>query len=183
MTKVFAGKQANKIGEIPAIVLNNPKNASNIAAIIRSASCYGVSQVIYTGNRFALEPGHRLPREERMKGYKDVTLIQNDYPFDLFTDAVPVAIEVRKDSESLVDFEHPDNAIYVFGPEDGSISSSLLTHCHRFVVIPTRHCLNLATAVSTILWDRKYKRLMSGRQEEIHTPGEYEQRGLPEEQY
>ncbi len=33
----------------------------------------------------------------------------------------------------------------------------LLAQCHRFVVIPTRHCLNLATAVSTVLWDRATK--------------------------
>jgi len=73
---------------------------------------------------------------------------------------------------------HPENAVYVFGPEDGSIPKTYLQHCHRFLVIPTRHCLNLATAVATILHDRAYKRFMQGKQE-VWTPGEVEERGVP----
>jgi tRNA(Leu) C34 or U34 (ribose-2'-O)-methylase TrmL len=40
-----------------------------------------------------------------------------------------------------------------------------LRHCHRFVRIPTRHCLNLATAVSTVLYDRHLKRVLAGLEE------------------
>jgi tRNA(Leu) C34 or U34 (ribose-2'-O)-methylase TrmL len=29
--------------------------------------------------------------------------------------------------------------------------------CHRFVKIPTKHCLNLANAVATVLYDRHAK--------------------------
>jgi tRNA(Leu) C34 or U34 (ribose-2'-O)-methylase TrmL len=90
----------------------------------------------------------------------------------------PVAVEVRPKSEPLHTFEHPDKALYVFGPEDGSIPTALLRHCHRFVVIPTRHCLNLATAVATILWDREYKRCLSGMTSVLTTPGEFEQHGF-----
>ena len=61
-----------------------------------------------------------------------------------------------------------------------SVSKALLGHCHRFVVIPTRHCLNLATAVATVLWDREYKRWLSGKAEMLVTPGEYERRGIAE---
>jgi tRNA C32,U32 (ribose-2'-O)-methylase TrmJ len=46
---------------------------------------------------------------------------------------------------------------YVFGPEDGSLSGKHLEHCHRFVVIPTRHCVNLSAAVYLILYDRMIK--------------------------
>lgn len=84
-------------------------------------------------------------------------MIQNDYPFDCFKNVVPVAIEVRKNSESLVTFEHPINAVYVFGPEDGSISKAFLNHCHRFVIIPTYHCTNLAAAIYIVLYDRTVK--------------------------
>jgi hypothetical protein len=55
-----------------------------------------------------------------------------------------------------------------------------LSHCHRFVVIPTRHCLNLATAVATVLWDREYKRWLRGECDGLMTPGGFEQRGLRE---
>lgn len=99
-----------------------------------------------------------------MKGYADVEMRQYDYPFDQFDRVVPVAVELVPGAESLVDFEHPENAIYVFGPEDGSLTSVTLRHCHRFVKIPTRHCVNLAAAVYLVLYDRMVK---SGPQLEL----------------
>lgn len=175
------GKHAAPIGKTPAILLANPKYGKNVGMVLRLASCYGLSQVWYTGTRIEYERGKkgkvRLPREERMKGYREVELIGYDYPFDQFKDVTPVAVEVKQNSERLHDFEHPENPLYVFGPEDGSIDPVLLRHCHRFVIIPTRHCLNLATAVATILWDRQYKDFLLGGQS-VFTPGEFEQRGV-----
>jgi len=181
-TKII-GKKAPAIGATPSVALINPKNAHNVGRIVRLASCYGLKQVWWTGNRVSLEQkkGQRLPREERMKGYKDVQMAHYDNVFDQFKDAVPVAIEVRDNSESLFDFEHPENALYVFGPEDGSIPKVVLPFCHRFVVIPSRHCLNLATAAATVLYDREIKRYWNGEIEEFVTPGEFESRGVQDE--
>jgi len=176
------GKNAPAHGETPAIALINPKCADNVAKAIRLASCFGLKQVWWTGHRVELDLAgkRRLPREERMKGYKDVSMIQCDYFFDEFEDATPVAIEVREESENLFEFEHPKNPIYVFGPEDGSIPKVHSGHCHRFVEIPVRHCLNLATAVAVVLWDREYKRYLNDEIGEIITPGEFEDRGMIE---
>jgi tRNA(Leu) C34 or U34 (ribose-2'-O)-methylase TrmL len=158
---MIVGKKATPIGATPSIVLIDPRFAHNVGMVVRLASCYGFHQVWYTGNRvqMEIESRGRLPREERMKGYKEVEIIQFDRPFEQFKNATPVAIEVRQNSERLQNFEHPKDAVYVFGPEDGSIPQSLLRHCHRFVIIPTRnhYCLNLATATATILWDRAVK--------------------------
>jgi tRNA(Leu) C34 or U34 (ribose-2'-O)-methylase TrmL len=109
-------------GHAPAVVLVNPKFPHNVGAAVRAASCYGVGQVWFTGDRVQLigERRYRLPREERMRGYQDVQLCHSDVPFDAFDrGVVPVAIELRRNAESLITFEHPDNAVYVFGPEDG----------------------------------------------------------------
>jgi tRNA(Leu) C34 or U34 (ribose-2'-O)-methylase TrmL len=144
----------------PALMLVNPKYPHNVGGALRMASCYGVQQVWYTGNRVPIEAnsGYRLPREERMRGYKDVDLFNYEYPLHLIGQGVtPVCVEVRRDAEALPDFEHPENAVYIFGPEDGSIPPQVARHCHRFVIIPTRHCLNLATAVGTVLYDRCVK--------------------------
>lgn len=179
--RILDGSEA-PAGRAPAVVLIDPKYAHNVGMVVRLASCYGLGQVWFTGERVSLDVAHRrrLPREERMKGYSDVEIVNYDYPFEQFADAVPVAVEVRKTSEPLHSFEHPENAVYVFGPEDGSIAKPHVAHCHRFVVIPTKHCLNLATAVATILWDRQYKRWLGGADGEPSTPGEYEGRGLVE---
>ena len=157
---IILGKNSNPNGVVPSIVLCNPRFAYNVGMVVRLASCYGVEQVWWTGERVNtdLENRKKLPREERMKGYKDVDMIQFDRPLEQFSkDAVPVAVELRPNSERLQDFEHPENAVYVFGPEDGSIPSTILSGCHRFLIIPVAHCLNLATAVATILWDRALK--------------------------
>lgn len=161
MKSYIVGKNKQKEGEVPAIALVNPKYPANVGKAIRTASCFGIKQVWFTGNRVSLvaDKKYRLPREERMKGYKEVELRQHDYFFNEYDrgKVTPVAVEVRNNSELLPDFIHPENALYVFGPEDGSLTSVHLQHCHRFLVIPSKHCLNLAMAVSIVLYDRMAK--------------------------
>jgi len=175
------GKNAPVTGTLPSIVLEDPKFARNVSQIVRIASGYRFRQIFFTGHRVDLEDpsknidGHsgkrggkkgkgkaRLPREERMKGYKNVDICHHQRPFDCFEHSVPViGIELRKGAMPLHEFEHPKEAIYVFGPEDGSVTR-LARHCHQFVYIPVCNCLNLSTAVSTVLWDRQLQLLASG---------------------
>jgi tRNA(Leu) C34 or U34 (ribose-2'-O)-methylase TrmL len=159
---IIVGKGHNPVGVTPAIVLINPKFEHNVGASIRAASCFGISQVWFTGDRISVDDRKRLPREERMKGYNDVTLIQYDYPLDQFRDVTPVAVEVDPTAEVLTQFEHPSSPVYVFGPEDGSVPPQVRRHCHRFVTIPTRHCTNLAAAVYITLYDWHIKRQLAG---------------------
>lgn len=149
-----------------AIGLTNPKFARNVASAVRGASCYGASHVFYTGNRVRvdIDVSGRIPREERMRGYADVEWMRDDKFVDLLAPGiVPVAVEFTDNAENLFEFEHPEKALYIFGPEDGSIDQSFKSLCHRFVYIPTRHCLNLATAVTTVLYDRSLKQYRSGQ--------------------
>lgn len=166
MERIIIGKNGHQqVGVTPAIVLVNPKYPHNVGSVLRTASCYGFRQVWFTGHRvidWLYNRGtSRIPREERMRGYREVNLINCDYPFDAFpSDAVPVAVEVRENSEILPAFQHPDNAVYVFGPEDGSLPKAILTCCHRFVVIPSRHCFNLGVTVGQVLYDRSLKQYL-----------------------
>jgi tRNA(Leu) C34 or U34 (ribose-2'-O)-methylase TrmL len=162
MGPTIVGKNSAPVGTCPGIVLINPRFSHNVGMAVRLASCYGMGQLWFTGDRvrLELEKKLRLPREERIKGWKEVQMLNYDRPLEQFpADAVPVAVEVRANSERLHEFVHPKNAVYVFGPEDGSIPAPVLAKCHRFVVIPTikGYCLNLATALATILWDRAMK--------------------------
>jgi tRNA(Leu) C34 or U34 (ribose-2'-O)-methylase TrmL len=145
-----------------ALGLINPKYPHNVGTAIRAASCYAASHLFYSGHRMdeSLKELSRVPREERLRGYKEVEWVQKDY-FIKFCSAqglTPVAVEFREQAENLFDFIHPENALYVFGPEDGYIPQSALASCHRFVKIPTLHCLNLAVAITTILYDRALKK-------------------------
>jgi tRNA(Leu) C34 or U34 (ribose-2'-O)-methylase TrmL len=143
----------------PSVILINPKYPHNVGGVVRAASCFGMKQVWFTGHRVPMVADgvvQRIPREERMKGYADIDLINYDMPLRILA-GTPVAVEVRENSEDLTTFEHPEDAVYVFGPEDGSLERGILNRCHRFVVIPSAHCLNLTSAVSIILYDRTAK--------------------------
>ena len=149
----------------PGVILLNPKYEHNVGAALRACSAWGVYNLLWTGKRVVFDPEttKRIPREERMKGYKDVAWVPNcDKPLNLFGDIVPVAIELKQNSESITTFEHPPNAVYLFGPEDGSIPQVYSRLCHRFVHIPTHHCLNLSAAVNVVLYDRRMKRQRDG---------------------
>jgi tRNA(Leu) C34 or U34 (ribose-2'-O)-methylase TrmL len=147
-------------GRAPAVVLMDPKYPHNVGAALRACACYGLSQLWFSGARVRIDDAReRLPREERMRGYGDVAVINAARPLAQFGDDVAiVAVEVRDAAEPLPLFQHPEKAVYVFGPEDGSLDRAVLAASWRFVRIPTRHCLNLAAAVSTVLYDRALKR-------------------------
>lgn len=151
-----------------AVYLINPKTPYNVGSVIRACSIFGVPWVRWNGDRItkamrsqAGSKKPRLPREERMKDYLGVDWRQDERALDDFIAAglTPVAVEVRTNSELLPDFVHPEQAVYVFGPEDGSIPKGVLSVCHRFVRIPsaTRTPLNLAVAVNLVLYDRYVK--------------------------
>ena len=154
------------IGITPAVALVNPKYGHNAANAVRACSAWDVRQLWITGTRVLEEwqARGRLPREERMKAYGDVQVCLGDYFFDAYPrgSVTPVAVEVLENAEILTNFTHPENALYVFGPEDGSLPDPVRRLCHRFVIIPSRHCLNLASAVNFVLGHRFMQRQLAG---------------------
>lgn len=150
-----------------AILLYDPKYPHNVGQTMRAASCYGIKKIYIWGDRVALEGDgkkYRLPREERMRGIYDVELIKTNKPFDAEPALFPVAMELTPGSQMLPYFNHPANAFYVFGPEDGSLPASVLRHCHYFVQIPMFHCANLASSVYITLYDAHCKDVLAGAQ-------------------
>lgn len=147
-----------------AVALFNPQFPHNVGNAIRGCSCWGIDTLIWSGSKVPHPnlwkedeevAGYRMPREERMKGYRDVKLIKTERFKEIIEQGyTPVAVEVRENAEMLFDFVHPDNPMYIFGPENGSLDRSILQHCHRFIQIPTKHCLNLASAVNVVLSHR-----------------------------
>ena len=149
------------------IVLVNPKFGHNIGAALRACACFGVDQLFYTGDRVDLRGGKRgtrIPREERMKGYRTVALKQVESTRDLdLTGYTPVGVEIRPDFQNLVHYQHPLNAFYFFGPEDGNLPPAVNARMHAHIQIPSFFCLNLAAAVYVTLYDRMAKSVLSGQ--------------------
>jgi len=119
---------------------------------------------LWTGSRIELSKYERLPREERMKGYKSVRFANHQRPFESFGDFTPVCVEVYEQSEPLTTFEHPEDGVYVFGPEDGNVPQVIRRLCHRFVHIPSHFCLNLSAAVNVVLAHRLMSRQLIGKE-------------------
>ncbi|HEY8939399.1 MAG TPA: TrmH family RNA methyltransferase, partial [Cellvibrio sp.] len=50
-----------------------------------------------------------------------------------------------------------EQALYIFGPEDGSVDQAVLDCCDHVVYVPTVGCMNLAASVNVVLYDRLAK--------------------------
>jgi hypothetical protein len=73
-------RRSNTAGTAPAVAICNPKYARNIAGALRACACYGIRQLWWSGDRVTLDvaKGQRLPREERMKGYRNVEMVRDE---------------------------------------------------------------------------------------------------------
>jgi tRNA(Leu) C34 or U34 (ribose-2'-O)-methylase TrmL len=140
------------------IGLVNPKSPANVGMVMRAAGCYEATTVFYSGVRF--ERAQKFATDTKDAGRKIALVGVENLLDDIPDDATLVAIELIEGATPLMDFVHPDNAYYIFGPEDGSIKKELLDHCQHVVYIPTIGCMNLAATVHVVLYDRMAK---SGR--------------------
>jgi tRNA G18 (ribose-2'-O)-methylase SpoU len=143
----------------PAVVLTQSKFIVNVASMIRNCACFGVEWLVLTGDRLDIPSGRkgdRLPRQERMREYETVKVVQTDFPTVLFKrqDITPIGIELVPGAIPLPMVKHPENAVYLLGPEDGSLSPGYKALCHEIWRVPTRHCLNVAQAGGIVLYDR-----------------------------
>lgn len=135
------------------IALENPKTPANVGSVLRAAGNFGVRMVAVTGKR--MRPGRTDPQKHWRHGLPYVACL---CAFDVIPyGAVPIAIELADGAKDLRKFHHPENAFYIFGPEDGSVRADTLKRCKDVVQIPSKHCLNLAGSVHVVLWDRILK--------------------------
>lgn len=137
------------------IGLQNPKSASNVAAILRAAGCFGVQAIFYTGERYSYAKGFNQDTQNMRQ--QIATVAVDDLLAMKPNGASAVAIELVEDAVPLPNFTHPQNAYYVFGPEDGSLSQSLVSKCDHVVYVPTFSSLNLAVSANVVLYDRLAK--------------------------
>lgn len=142
-----------------SIGLINPKSPDNVGAVLRAAANYRVDEVFYTGDRYprAIERKARSVDMSR-KVSKDVRLFATDSLLGVVTDTMNiVCIEFAINAIALPAYKHPDNALYIFGPEDGSIDQAIIDQADAVVYVPTVGCMNLSASVNVVLYDRMAK--------------------------
>ncbi|MEE4685792.1 RNA methyltransferase [Pseudomonas alliivorans] len=137
------------------IGLYNPKSPENVGSVMRAAGCYSVASVFYTGKRY--ERARDFITDTK-KIHQDIPLIGiEDLKSILPLGCIPVAVELVEGARALPEYTHPDRALYIFGPEDGSLDQDIRDWCEDVVYIPTEGCMNLAATVNVVLYDRMAK--------------------------
>lgn len=143
----------------PAVLMIDPIHPHNVGQVLRACSSFAINQLWMTGNKAAkhLAQSKRIPRELRLKAYENTTIFHSPEFPQLDDSITPIAIETSPDAESLVGFQHPENAFYVFGSEADGIPEKILEQCKSTVIIPSNHCINVSAAVYITLYDRTFK--------------------------
>ena len=135
--------------------LTNPKSATNVGAVMRAAGCFTVDSVLYTGVRY--DCSVKLNTDtKKISSLIPLTNVENLLAHK--TDDIKViCVELVEGACPLPTFEHPDKALYIFGPEDGTIKQTIIDQADAVVYIPTIGCMNLAASVNVVLYDRLAK--------------------------
>ncbi len=146
-----------------SIGLINPKSPDNVNAVMRAAGNYQVAKVFYTGTRYdrALLHQKRIVNMSR-KVSENVSISGMNNLLDAVEKGMAiVCVELAIDATPLPEYHHPENAFYIFGPEDGSISQDIIDKADAVVYIPTIGCMNLGSTVNVLLYDRLAKNKIS----------------------
>jgi len=141
------------------IGLEDPKSPDNVGSVLRAAANYRVEHVFYTGVRYsrALERRVRAMDMGR-KVSRDLPISSTENLLDAAGEEMTiVCIELVENAIPLPAYQHPDNALYIFGPEDGSLSQEMIEQADDVVYIPTVGSMNLAATVNVVLYDRAAK--------------------------
>tara|TARA_R110000751_G_scaffold91266_3_gene179076 strand:+ start:286426 stop:286941 length:516 start_codon:yes stop_codon:yes gene_type:complete len=142
---------------LPAhLAIINPKSPQNMGSILRAAGCYQVHSIRYTGERYARAKAFQT---DTKNVHLAINVSHVDQVINGTTDVnlSKVAVELVEGATPLPNFIHPENALYIFGPEDGSIEQDVVDQCDYVVYVPTVGCMNLAATVNVLLYDRLAK--------------------------
>ena len=149
------------------ICLTNPKSPSNVGAVFRACGCYNINKMLYTGNRYNKAKRHAADTQNIFSKI-DIRHV-DDFVAERPAGVALICVDFVVGATPLPEFHHPENAFYVFGPEDGSLSQEVIEQADHVVYMPTVGSLNLAAAVNVVLYDRAAKQFTGYDEQLIHS--------------
>ena len=138
-----------------SIGLTNPKSVSNVGAVMRAVGCFGADQVFYSGVRY--DRAREFDTDTGQVTARVPLCHSGDLVAEVAKQQSLICVEFALGAQSLTTFEHPQNAFYLFGPEDASLQQQVIDAADHVVFVPTEGCLNLAASVNIVLYDRMAK--------------------------
>ena len=131
------------------------KNIHNIGTLWRSAHNFGANFMFVIGNRY------KRQSSDTTKAWRSIPFFEFQ-TFDDFWQKLPkectlTGVEQCQRSRSVDETCHDERTVYLLGAEDHGLPENIIEKCHRIVHIETPMCLNVSTAGSIIMYDRKIK--------------------------
>lgn len=139
------------------IVLLQPQFDENVGSTLRTCHNWDVSFLVVVSQR---KFKHAATNTTKTHRHIPVIVLDNVEALTQVVGFERVIVEICENSVTLPHFKHPKRALYIFGPENGSVPRELLVGAEHRVRIPSRHCLNLATAAAVTLYDRRAKAML-----------------------
>jgi len=136
------------------IGIYNGKRTYNFGVLVRTARVFGADFVFSVGKR---NPGETSSVESELS----IPLFHFE-TLEQFIASIPVnarlvCVELAPDAAAIRTYRHPEQAVYLLGPEDGALPASIMRQ-HDTVVLPGAYPLNVAMAATVVLYDRLSKR-------------------------
>lgn len=137
------------------IGIERSKTEANVGTLWRSAFAMGASFIFTIGHRYPKQSTDTTQswRHIPLLEYSDIADFKDHIPYDCQV----VGIELLEGARSLETFSHPLRAVYLLGPEDGSLSKEAQKLCKHIVKFNSTYCLNVASAGTVVLYDRQMK--------------------------
>lgn len=133
----------------------HPKHEQNIGTLFRSAYNFGADFVFTVGRRYKVQASDTTKTNRHMPVFHFQTF--DDLVNHLPLESRLVCVELTDDAEPLTTFQHPHQCVYLLGAEDYGLPQRLTNKFQTIIVPGTKHCLNVATTGSIVLYDRLQK--------------------------
>lgn len=138
------------------VIFNNPKFSVNVGSLVRSVDIFGAKRVIVANNSRVENLNHCSDTAKVFKKRGEVYNSLQDALNTFDSNVKIIGIELCEGSENLINFEHPEEAVYIFGSEDTGLSKEDMSLCDYIVQIPSDKSwsLNISQASGIIAYDR-----------------------------
>jgi len=128
------------------------EDEQNIGSLWRSAFILGASFI------FTVDRKYKKQASDVTRAWTKIPLYHYDSLEDLKKNLPHstqlVGVELTDDSEELVDFDHPQRAVYLLGSESIGLSRKVLDSCHSVISLAGSFSLNVAVTGSIVAHHR-----------------------------
>jgi tRNA G18 (ribose-2'-O)-methylase SpoU len=144
-----------------AIGIERCKTGQNIGTLWRSAYLYEADLLFTIGVRY--NPSKDVGCADSFKSHRSIPLMHFPDAAALITslprDTPLIGVELDPRGTRIDKFKHPERACYVLGAEDHGLTKDMMERCHRFVQLPGKFSMNVASAGTVVMHDRWHKQV------------------------